>query len=117
MHRAVYKVPPNDEAEIMKLLQGSWRRADEKISFVIEGESIKGINGLAEATRSDFLLDFNEKNKKWQLTACVFGDSSAIINLNKDAFTIFITDGQKILPKIDITEVFHNKVWFFRLRK
>ena len=117
MLRAIYMVPPNDEVEIMKSLQGNWHRADEKISFVIEGKNIKDIDGIVEIKESEFLLDFNDKNQKWQLTAGVFGDGSAIINLNKDAFTILITDGQKILPTIDITEVFHNKVWFFRLRK
>ena len=114
MNRVKYAVPPNEELEIMRVLQGFWCRADDKISFVIDGKSIKDIKTAAEIGELEFLLGFNSENKKWQLTAAIFGAGSTIISLKDDAFAILIGNGQGIHPKIDITEVFHNKVWFIR---
>ncbi len=110
-------VVPDNEVAIIKHLQGDWQRADEKVSFTITGCYITNIKSMVEISEANFLLDFNKTNLKWQLTAPVFGVGSAIVNFEKKSFTILIRNGEDIIPKIIISEVFHDKVWFLRLSK
>lgn len=60
------------------------------------------------------ILQFNESNLKWQLTASVFGTNSVLINFEKKSFTLLLRDGMTIVPPVNITEVFHQNVWFYK---
>ncbi|MCD6010662.1 MAG: hypothetical protein K0Q79_524 [Flavipsychrobacter sp.] len=95
-------IGPDNEIDILKHLQGSWQRADKKISFTIDKSRVNDIKSTVEITDTDFLLDFNVANLKWQLTAPVFGVGSAIINFEKKSFTILVRDGEAIMSPIII---------------
>jgi hypothetical protein len=109
-------IVPNSEAEIIEHLQGDWERADKKVSFTIfDGNSIRNIKSDTEIKETEFLLDFNPENLKWQLSGILFGTGSPLINFEKDSFTILIKPNTTIVPEIIITERFHCEVRFVKI--
>lgn len=111
-------IVPDNKNEILRHLQGKWMRKAQDgttVSFVIEGMKIRDIEiGAQEIKEMDFILEFNNDNLKWQLTSSIFGRGSALINFEKDSFTILIRNGADIIPPVNITEVVHQSVMFHR---